>query len=70
MLAWNGSRICSKAWRDASRIIEPAGHVDLVIGAISAASRVDGVELAEIARRHVEAQGFKVMCTVFRSLCP
>lgn len=60
ILAWNGSRICSKAWRDAARIIDPAGHVDLVIGALSAASRVDGVELAETARRHVEGQGFKV----------
>lgn len=60
ILAWNGSRICSKAWRDATRIIDPAGHVDLVIGAISAASRVDGVELADTARRHVERQGFEV----------
>lgn len=60
ILAWNGSRICSKAWRDAAQIVDPAAHVDLVIGAISAASRVDGVELAESARRHVEGQGFDV----------
>lgn len=60
ILAWNGSRICSKAWRDAARIIEPGGHVDLAIGAITAASRVDGIELAETARRYVEGQGFDV----------
>lgn len=60
ILAWNGSRICSKAWRDAGRIIDPGGHVDLVIGSIIAASRVNDVELAEAARRHVVAQGFEV----------
>jgi nucleotide-binding universal stress UspA family protein len=59
-LAWNGSRTCSRAWRDAIRIVNPAGRVDLVIGSITAASRFDGVELAEAARRHVEGQGFDV----------
>lgn len=57
-IAWNGSKASSRAWRDALPLLAGGALVDVAIGGVRAATKLDGVPIETLMAEHLGAQGF------------